>query len=475
MRILLVRAKPNFIDLPLVIIPMGLALIAAVAERLNHQVEILDLELERNQEAADERLRGKLREGEFDLVGFTAMTVEYESAARAARLVKLIAPSATIVFGGQHPTIQSEDVLSQGFCDFVVRGEGEAVFSEFITALSTGGPLESVKGLAFKRNGGYFYSGDHGLIPDLDTLPYPAYHLLNLEEYIRLAPVSSPWQKHKRAMPLFTSRGCPWRCYYCHNLFGKSFRARSPENVLGELKLLYDRWGIREFLVLDDVFNLDLDRAKRIFDLVMDSRLKCHFLFYNGLRVERFDEELVQKMAAAGTYHAALGIESASPRIQKIIRKNVKLDQCAQTLSWLHKYHIRTVGFFMLGFPTETRPEIEQTIQYARDHEFDLALFSIATPYPGTELNRQVKELGLYNPDAAVLGGEKYRMIRTDQLDSKTLKKLQRKAYLTFYTSRQRFLRMIPILLDVKSLRHYSLRFAQIFLAYSGARSSRTN
>jgi radical SAM superfamily enzyme YgiQ (UPF0313 family) len=473
MRVLLVRAKPHFMDMILGI-PIGLAMVGAMAERLNHEVEILDLALEKKQETADQRLQAKLKEKKWDLVGLTAMTVEYEGASRVARLVHEFDPKIPIVIGGQHATIKVEEVLSQGFCDIVVKGEGETVFSNLLTALSTGSPLEGVKGLAFKRHAAIIQTEPEEAIRDLDALPWPSYHLLEVERYFS-ANSARAATKHKRTMQIFTSRGCPWRCTYCHDLFGKSFRARSPENVLGELKLLYDRYGIREFMVEDDIFNLDMDRAKKIFDLVLENRMKVYFQFGNGLRLERFDEELVRKMAEAGTHYICIAIESASPRIQKMIKKNLKLDKSAQALTWMRKYKIRTLGFFMVGFPTETLEEMEQTIEYASHLDLDEALFSIATPYPGTEMNKQVMEMSLYDPDLVSRGGELFQMIKTDHFDYAMLRKMQRKAYRSFFMSKFRYLRMLPKLFNVNSSMKYLRAIERNFLAYGGAKSSRIN
>ncbi|MDD5544571.1 MAG: radical SAM protein [Acidobacteriia bacterium] len=473
MRILLLRAKPDFMDM-VIGIPIGLTMIAAVAERLNHEVEILDLALDKKQDEADRRLTAKLQEKKFDLVGLTAMTVEYEAAVRVARRVKQFDPQIPIVFGGQHPSIKAAEMVSEDFCDYVVKGEGENVFSELVTALSLAGSLENVKGLVFKSGERVVETPPQELIQDLDTLPYPAYHLLEVERYFRASSARAA-TKSKRCMQVFTSRGCPWRCTYCHDLFGKSFRARSPENVFGELKLLYDRWGVREYMVEDDIFNLDIERAKEIFDLVKERLPDVYFQFGNGLRLERFDEELVRKMAEGGTHYVCIAIESASPRIQKMIKKNLKLDRSAEALSWMRKYKIRTLGFFMIGFPTETLDEIQGTIDYASRLDLDEALFSIATPYPGTELNKQVADLGLYDPDLVSRGGDEFQLIKTEQFDYKLLRKLQRRAYRKFFLSKLRFLRMIPKLVNVNSSMKYLRAIERNFLAYGGAKTSRIN
>jgi anaerobic magnesium-protoporphyrin IX monomethyl ester cyclase len=473
MNILLVRAKPDFMDM-MIGIPAGLAWVASTAERLNHAVEILDLALEKTEQEADRSLQAKMKERKYDLVGITAMTLEYEGAARVARMIKELDPRVPVVFGGHHGTNKPEEVVSQDFCDYVVRGEGEAIFADLLTALSSGGTLDDVKGIAFKRDGQVFQTEDRGLIMDLDSLPWPSYHLLEVERYFDAISARTT-SKNKRCIQIFTSRGCPWHCTYCHDLFGKSFRARSAENVLGEIRLLYDRWGVREFMVDDDIFNMDMDRAKRVFDMVKESGMKIHFQFNSGLRLERFDEELVRKMAEGGTHFIAIAFESPVPRIQKMIKKYLKLERAPEVLSWTRKYGIRTLGFFMLGFPTETIEEVAQTIKLACSLDLDEALFSIATPYPGTELNKQVMEMNLYDPDMVSQGGELYQQLRTEALDFKTLKKLQRKAYCMFFLTRLRFLRLLPRMFSVNASRKYLKAIERHLLAYDGTRSSRIN
>ncbi|MBI1745891.1 MAG: radical SAM protein [Acidobacteria bacterium] len=475
MNILLVRAKPTFMDMILGI-PIGLAMIGAVVDRLKqHHVEILDLALERSTEAAEQKLRDKMAGGRrYDLVGLTCMTVEYEPACRAAQLIKAIDPSVRTVFGGQHPTIRTEEVIKNDFCDFVVIGEGEETFLDLVVALERGGNFTSVFGLAFTANGQAQINPPRPSIMDLDALPFPAYHLLDVEAYFRLeAARYTP--KNKRCLQIFTSRGCPWRCTYCHDLFGKKFRARTAENVLEEIRLLYHQYGIRELMVEDDIFNLDMERAKKICDLIIASEMKLYLQFGNGLRLERFDEELVRKLAQAGTHHIAIAIESASPRIQKLIKKNLRLDKTMEVFSWLRKHKINSLGFFMIGFPFETKEEIEQTIQYARQTDLDEALFSIVVPYSGTELNQYVQEQGLFDPDSASRGGGSIALIKSPNFDFSTLKKLQRKAYFTFFSSKFRFIRMLPKLFNIHSAWKYLRAIERNFLAYGGDASSRIN
>lgn len=465
LNILLIRGKPTFMDM-IVGIPIGLAYIAPLAERRGHHVEILDLALEADPEAA---LAAKLRERKWDLAGFGCMTAEYEGAEIAARQVKAFDPAIRTVFGGQHPTIVTEEVASTEFCDYVCIGEGEATFADLVEALDGGGDLASVSGIAFKNGEGQVHrTPPRPPIQDLDSIPLPAYHLLDLDRYA-VAESARHATKYKRAIQIFTSRGCPWHCSYCHDLFGKRFRPRSPEHVLEEMQLLYSRYRIQEFMIEDDIFNFDMDRAKRICDLIVESGMKVALQFGNGVRLERLDEELIRKLAAAGTHHMCIAIESASPRIQKLTKKYLKLHMVHDVVRWSRENGIGTLGFFMLGFPTETVEEMNMTIRFACQTELDEALFSIVIPYAGTELNRQILEAGLYERESWNDRLHQVPRIKTPEFDFETLKKMQRKAYLLFFLTRFRFLRMLPKLFSVRSSikylraieRHFLPRFLQ--------------
>ena len=448
MNVLLIRGKPTFMDF-IVGIPIGLAYIAPIAEKKGHHVEILDLALESSPE---EVLRAKVMERKWDLAGISSMTAEWEGAEITANLLKSIDPSITTIFGGQHPTISTDQVLSNEFADLVCLGEGEDTFSEVLDTVSSGGDFASVSGLAFKKpDGSICRTAPRPPIHDVDSIPLPAYELLDLDRYAG-AESARHTPKYKRAIQIFTSRGCPWRCTYCHDLFGKKFHPRSPENVLSEIELLYNDFAIREFMIEDDIFNFDMDRAKKICDLIIESDMEIALQFGNGVRLERLDEELIQKLATAGTHHMCIAIESASPRIQRLMRKNLKLNQVNDVVSWSRKYGIETLGFFMIGFPTETEEEIKMTMRFAARTEFDEALFSIVIPYPGTELSHQIIDEELYDETQHV---ERVHRIRTEEFDFKKLKELQRKAYLMFFLSRFRFIKMLPKLFRVRSSLKY--------------------
>jgi anaerobic magnesium-protoporphyrin IX monomethyl ester cyclase len=451
MNILLVRAKPTFSDM-IPGIPIGLVHVAPMAESRGHHVELLDLALEPDPEPV---LSRKLKERSWALAGFSCMTAEFEGSEKTARRIKEFDPAIRIVFGGQHPSIVAGELIGQSYCDFVVIGEGEETFAHFLEVWERNGDFSEVSGLAYKQpNGAPCVNALRPLIDDVNALPLPAYHLLDMDRYAEADYNRYP-PKYRRAVQIFTSRGCPWHCTYCHDLFGKKFRPRSPENVVGEIRHLYDRYRIQEFMIEDDIFNFDMERAKRICDLLAEERLQIGLQFGNGIRLERLDQELIQKLAAAGTHHVAIAIESASPRIQRLTRKNLKLHMVDEVVRWMKQSGIHCLGFFMIGFPTETVEEMKMTIRFACRTDLDEALFNIVVPYAGTQLREQVTRFGLHDAGADVDDLREVIRIKTPDFDHAALRRLQRRAYLMFFLSRFRFLKVLPKLFNLHTGKRY--------------------
>ncbi len=471
MNILLIRPRSVYADV-VAGIPIGIAVLGAVAENKGHRVQILDIGLEKNPVQA---LRQMLQEKSWDVAGISCMSVEFLGGLETAREIRSLSPATHVIFGGQHPTIMPEQAMKAECIDSICIGEGEDTWIEFLDRLSSGRELDGVPGLWFRSNGKVIRNLPRNNYVDVDAVPMPAYHLLDIERYFDIDFVRFP-TVDRRAIQIFTSRGCPYRCIYCHDLFGKKFRGRKPELVWDEIKYLYEKYGIREFMVEDDIFNMDLERAKKICDLVIASGLKLGFQFGNGVRLERFDEELMRKMAEAGTHHMAIAVESANERIQKLIKKHLKLERFNEVLGWARKYGIETLGFFMLGFPGETVDEINQTIRFACDSHFDEALFSIATPYAGTELNDLVKATGSYEG-----GGDIHEewegvvQVRSEEWDQRKLRWLQRKAYFLFFLTRLRFVKILAKMKSPKMFRRYWAAFTRNFMPFFEAQKSRIN
>jgi anaerobic magnesium-protoporphyrin IX monomethyl ester cyclase len=471
LNVLLIRPKSNYSDV-VAGIPIGITLLAAVAEKRGHNVRILDLGLEKN---ADGCISTALHSSEYDIAGLSCMSFEFLAGIETAELIRRISPCTHIIFGGHHPTNLPEQVMQVHSIDSVCIGEGEDTWTEFLERVSSRGELHGVKGLWFRNGEEIVRNAPRCGYVDVDSVPMPAYHLLDVERYFDIDFVRFP-TANRRAIQIFTSRGCPYQCIYCHKLFGNKFRGRRPDLVLEEIKYLNSTFGIREFMIEDDIFNMNLGRAKQICDLIVASGLKIGLQFGNGVRLDRFDEELMRKLAAAGTHHMAIAIESASNRIQGLIGKKLNLDRTGQVLAWARKYGIETLGFFMLGFPSETVDEIHQTIRFACNSHFDEALFSIATPYAGTELSRLILTGDLYEEGHDSRNEwEGVVRIKSDEWDYNRLRRLQRKAYFVFFLTRFRFVKILFKMKNPKMFRRYWAAFARNFVPFFEKGKSRIN
>lgn len=416
--------------------PLGLIYLASWLRALTDSYEIKIL---------DARIKGmsldgvRKRLGEFlpDFVGISSMHADSKEAHKIAALSKQVNGNCKVIIGGPYASADTQAVLADHNVDFCIKGEGEEAFGELMLAFESGAGFSQIKGLGFRKNGQVFYSGDRQPIADLDRLPFAAWDLLDIEDYFngRKRSLENPMQIYSRGVSLISSRGCPFQCIYCHDIFGKRFRPRSPENVLEEVKLLVSRYGVREIEFLDDTFNFDIPRAKRIADLLREADLKLKICFSNGIRADFVDEELLDKLKIAGAYRINYGIESVSPRIQKIMKKNLDPGSAERAIEATVKRGMLCGGFFMLGFPSETEKEMMETVEYARRSKLHTAVFAIVTPYPGTEMYRAAKQ-SLAALSFSTVGRASLNL---SAVSNERLEAIKRIAYRRFYLSLSRF------------------------------------
>ena len=384
MRIALISPKWNkkANDYP----PLGLGYLAAVLERNHHQVQILDFSLD-PQSSLDSDVQ---RVAAFDphLVGITAMTSVYHNAVETATLLKAYL-GRPIVLGGPHATMCPERILTESpVIDYVVRGEGEATILELVDAVAGDRDLGSVKGLTYRRRGEVSPSSGRGeivsnpdreLIVDLDALPFPARHLFDLKRYGLRTPEGQPMAT------ILSSRGCPFNCSYCFKgIVGRTYRQRSPENIIAELRHIIAEYGIRNFYFIDDLFTIDSRRLQAITEGLIAQRLDIRWQCLG--RVDRVNAEILRKMYAAGCRRIHYGIESGNQVILQRIDKGIKLGQVHDAVRWANEAGIQVKGYFMLGLPGDTEQTMQQTIDLAVALDLDEAMFSLTTPFPGTRL-----------------------------------------------------------------------------------------
>lgn len=337
--------------------------------------------------------RKVMAEWKPEIVGITALTGDGDAVRDISGAAKEISPGVHVSCGGPYPTHCPEDFQKFTEVDSILRGEGEGAISGLLRCV-TGGSVSDIQGISIRNsNGELSDSGRCQPVDDLDAIPFPDWSLLELKEYDRRVSMNG-MQAGRRVMPVFTSRGCPYRCAYCHDMFGKKVRFRSPENVIEEISRLVKDYGVDEIQFTDDIFNLNRERALEICRRIVSEKLKIHICFPNGVRGDRMDRELIRALKAAGAYHISYAIETASPRLQKLLEKNVDIPKTVEAIRDTAREGLLVKSFFMIGFPTETVDEIRSTVDLAIKLPLHTVVFFTVVPFPGTRLYDLARETG---------------------------------------------------------------------------------
>ncbi len=441
MKILLLR--PNSV-IPVASPPIGLMYLVGYLRKYRSNKDEVKIHDARGELTSDDGVGEIIREYQPDLVGVTSFTMEAKTAHKYIALAKQYVPDCITVLGGPYGTSESDIALKDQNIDYTIRGEGEQTLVNLLESLDNGKEVAGVKGISYRKNGKIEIGEFPDLIQDLDDIPFPAWDTIDLERYFvrdGLRRLMNPIQVRLRGMSLFSTRGCPYRCTYCHNVFGKKLRKRSVENVLGEIKWLVEDFKVDEIEFIDDVWNCDRNWAKAICDGIVEAGWDLRMSFPNGLRADQMDEELVDKMKAAGAYRICYAVESATPRIQKMIKKNVNLERTMEIINYTADQGISTGGAFMLGFRDETEEEAWNTIKYAFATKLHTASFFILTPFPNTPMYDEALSMGY---DMSAMYSD-YSSVSANlsKIENKRLEQLRRIAYRRFFFNPRRALAII--------------------------------
>jgi len=425
--------------------PLGILSLAAFARERGHRdVHILDMKVEGWTPA---EACAELERLAPDVVGLSAMTYEAGCMHELAGLVRTRLPEAAVVCGGPHPSVAADDVLADDAVDFVVRGEGEHTFAELLDGIAAGrADWSGCLGLSWRAAGdGVRHEPDRPPPADLDALPFPAWDLIDHSKY-HTVPRGGVIYAEKEFATLFSSRACPWRCTYCHNSYGKTFRERSAEHVLAEIDHLVAQHGVRELVFMDDIFNFRPERAKQIARGLIERGYGLKLTFPNGFRGDILDEELVLLLKRAGMYRCMVAVESAVPRLQRVMQKNLKIDKVRRIVDFIARQGVMVHGAFMLGFPTETEEEMRATIDWAARSSFHTAAFFRVIPFKGTELFEQVHAAG-YDLPTDWSAYEPYQSdINLSRVPEPRILELRKLAYRRFYLSPRRLWRIFALI-----------------------------
>jgi len=380
------RRQPMY---PLATPPMGLMYLAAYL-RTKFDVDIRVVN-QRCEGFSDNELVWQAVDHQADVVGFSALTPAAHALGGLTRKVRQALPNALILLGGPHVSAFRERALEGTEADAAVVGEGELALEMIVNTYLDDGDLSKVPGLIW-RDADRHIMTNPGFVPhiaDLDSLPFPAYDLIDVRKYWRLQ--SMPPIPRRRYASIVSSRGCPYHCNWCHRIFGKRFRAHSAERVVDEIEYYMRTLGIDDVEFIDDIFNHDRKRVIEFSRLVGQRDLRVKIAFPNAIRADALNQDTVDALADAGTYFCSFSLESGSPRLQKLIGKHLDIPRFLKGIEMAVQRGIFANGFNMLGFPTETEDEMQQTIDVARHSLLHTASFFTVTPFPNTELHDLVQ------------------------------------------------------------------------------------
>lgn len=420
-------AKPN-------VLPLGLGYIASVLKGSGHEVEVLDINAHRwNSEEVEE----KIKNTEFDVAGIGSIVTVYKYVKWLIRVLKKYHRGKKIIVGGSVGTSIPFIILEKTEADIVCIGEGEDTILELIDALQNGNQLSSVKGIYFKSEDGKINKNSaRQTIKNLDAIPFPAWDIFPMDIYLK-NPVGAPnrnkWidgssdNNNVLSMNLSATRGCPYKCIYCyHDFMGHGWRHRSPPNIVKEMKILRDKYGVEYFHFVDDEFCL---KKEFVYDFCKNFKKEFNNNFTWGCagRVNLMTEDLLATMADAGCVLIGYGIESGSQQMLNIMKKGVAVERAKEVIRLTKKYLGWADCSFMIGTPGETRETIQETIDFCKELDLNPEVVFFSTPYPGTELYRMALQRGkIKDEEEYILNlgeqGEKIRVNFTNIPDEELYK-----------------------------------------------------
>lgn len=405
--------------------PLGIAYMAGVLQENNIDVEILDASAE-DMDFKD--VEKELLKRKPDLVALTALTPTIGRALETAQVVKETLPDSIVVMGGYHPTFNFIETLEDENVDIVIRGEGEYIMLNLVQALENQSSLHDVKGIVFedKNSKEIVVNPEAPLIQDLDELPFPALNLLPMKKY-RLLDMDT----HMTTM--ITTRGCPMQCSFCSSaaMHGKKIRERSVENIVDEIEYLKTNYDIDTIAFMDDTFTLKKRKVMAICDEILKRNIEI--MWGCTSRVDTLDEKLLKKMKEAGCITIFIGVESADQQQLDNMCKNTTIAKIENAFKIAHKLKIRTIASVALGMPGDTKEIMNKTVKFVHKLKPNYAIYSLATPYPGTRFYKEAFEKNLIK----IKDWSKYTLItpilETIDCSLKDMRKIQTKAFMKFY------------------------------------------
>jgi len=472
LRILLSRP---FNHTPMLIPNIGLGYLATALRRENHDVMILDCIKEK---MGDREFKEFLGSQTFDMIGFQIYTFDVHPFRSFLSTARKANPQAWLVAGGPHPTAEPVEMMTMfPELDALIVSEAEPGLPVLCTLLDktprnvdsshltlSREELEKVPGMVYRHEDGSMIQNPPQLVQDLDTTGFPAWDLLAPNTYPP-APQGT-FTKRLPVAPIIVTRGCPFDCTFCaaNIMAGKRLRYRSATLVVDEIELLYEKYGVREIHIEDDNFSLNQKMVQKLCQELIRRNIDVSWACPNGLRLDSLNRELIQLMEKAGCYSIAVGIEAGTQRTLDRMKKRLKLEAVREKLTMIrNSSSLKITGFFMIGYPGETREEIKQTINYSLQLDIDKVNFGAFMPLPGTESYQLLKKEG-YLSDLDYSRITEYRTpISFGDISPPQLRRLLQWAFFRFYFRPKIFWRFLKEIHSIHQLKVLGKRFLEVF------------
>jgi len=424
--------------------PIGPALLATILDNAGHAVKILDMQVDN---FAPSELVAYLRAENPGIVCMSMLDATYRVTNEIFSLVKQNFPSIITVCGGIHPSMYPKETLQESKdIDYIIYGEAENTLTELVVALESGKDVSNVLGIYHRKGEEIVLTGYRPIVKNLDDFPIPSRKFFEVSRYVPMPHTYKRWPSTN----MMTGRGCTYSlCTFCFEssqfVREKGYRRISVERALEEIRYLQKEYGIRDIVFWDDEFLMGGDWVEEFCDALVSNNIDITWSCYG--KVNYVTPERVKKMAKAGCWNVLFGLESANQDILNFVKKGQTLDMMRNAVKWMHDAGIEVRGSFIFGLPTETPEKAQNNIDMAVALDLDYAMFTLSTPFKGTEMYDVCKsgKYGTYYGDGDY---EKHTIasvvfLPKDYESAEQLMAIRNKAYKKFYLRPRYFLRKL--------------------------------
>jgi len=430
--------------------PLGILSIASYLESNGFTVKVYDIHGEKLE---DTDLRTRLKRDRPRFIGISVLTNMSIPAHRIAQICKEELPGSPVVIGGAHAEALPERMLRNSAIDFVVRGDGEETMLEIVK----GNPLEGITGLSYRENDAVQHNGPRPVSKNLDSYPLPAYHLVDFDFYF---PAAGSY-RNLPAINMLMTRGCPGKCNFCNSAM-TTLRSRSPESIVSQIEFLYKTYGIRQVQFYDDTFTATKSTCLRFCELMEKANLDVTWVAY--IRGDCFSDRIAEAMKKAGCHQVLMGVETGNAEIAMRIGKPIDKKRYFETMRIARRHGLEVRATFIIGHMGDTWESMNDTVNFAIDLDVDLFQLNICTPYPGTQLYKEVVEKGLLRSTDWNRYGQGDVLFEQEHLSAEDIYRFERHAFRKFYLRPIVVMRLLRRITSWYHVRDY-IRAARLLLA----------